>query len=478
MDVGQEFEFGSSTASSPTSDELLKYNFEPVPCEIESTEFDNAPAGEFEFGSSTASSPTLDELLNCNFESVPSEIESIKLESIKSWLLQDTGSSTASSPTLEELLKCHFESVPCDIETITTSVAPVFSDNSDFNNNCAAVQQLTSSSSGSYFQPAESRYSGYNIISQPNEQPVGTTEAQVLKFGVGVNNNCATVQQLTPSSNGAYFQPAESSYSGYNINSQPISYEQPVVTTEAQLLEFGVGVNNNCATVQQLIPPSNGAYCQPAECSYSGHNFISQPIFYEQPQVFIIDAEALPGMSCGEFFSSVKLDSPSKPQEEAITIAQPVVAANSSTQLAGCSTTKRRKRNNAKIDYDTNFYCKECNQKFGRVSSWRQHNKSQHTELPFECTKCGKRFGTQTQLSSHELNHTAAKQIFACDYPDCTRRYVHRKDLRRHKQSHEGYQFICNLCGRGSARNDQFLKHMLTHDNNGKVTRKKPKKIK
>ncbi|XP_053691169.1 zinc finger protein 205-like [Sabethes cyaneus] len=326
------------------------------------------------------------------------------------------GSSTEGSPTLEELLNCHFESVPCDIETITTSVAPVFPDNSDFNNNCAAVQQLTSSSSGSYFQPAESSYSGYNIISQPisYEQPVVTTEAQLLEFGVGVgvNNNCATVQQLIPSSNGAYFQPAESSYSGYNIISQP--NEQPVVTTEAQVLE--------------------------------------------------------------SVLASVKLVSPSKPQEEAIT-AQPVFAANNSTQLAGCSSTKRRKRNNAKIDYDTNFYCKECDQKFGRVGSWRQHNNSQHSELPFECTKCGKRFGTQTQLTVHKLNHTAAKQKFACDYPHCTRRYVHRKDLQRHKQSHEGsYEFICDLCGYGSARKDHILKHRLTVHRNGKVPSKVPKK--
>ncbi|XP_053691170.1 zinc finger protein 333-like [Sabethes cyaneus] len=346
MDVGQEFEFGSSTASSPTSDELLKYNFEPVPCEIESTELDNAPAGEFEFGSSTASLPTLEELSKCHFESVPCDIESIKLDDLPAggWLLQNTpslGDNTIIQDT--------------EAVTISTSVATVFPDNSDPNNNCATVQQLTSSSSGSYFQPAESSYSGYYIISQP------------------------------------------------------ISYEQPVVTTEAQILE--------------------------------------------------------------SVLASVKLVSP---QGEAIT-AQPVFAANNSTQLAPQnSSTKRRKRNNAKIDYDTIFYCKECDQKFGRVGSWRQHNNSQHSELPFECTKCGKRFGTQTQLTVHKLNHTAAKQKFACDYPDCTRRYVHRKDLRRHKQSHEGYQFICDLCGRGSARNDQFLKHMLTHDND-KVPRKKLK---
>ncbi|XP_053691167.1 zinc finger protein 333-like [Sabethes cyaneus] len=393
MDVGQEFEFGSSTASSPTLDELLNCNFESVPSEIESTKLESIKSWLLQdTGSSTASSPTLDELLNCNFESVPSEIESTKLESIKSWLLQDTGSSTASSPTLDELLNCNFESVPSEIESINLESIKswLLQDTSNFPSSFPSLEDNT-------------------IIQDTEAVTISTSVAPVFPDNGDLNNNCAAVQQLTSSSSGSYFQPAESSYSGYNIISQP--NEQPVVTTEAQVLE--------------------------------------------------------------SVLASVKLVSP---QEEAIT-AQPVFAANNSTQLAGCSSTKRRKRNNAKIDYDTIFYCKECDQKFGRVGSWRQHNNSQHSELPFECTKCGKRFGTQTQLTVHKLNHTAAKQKFACDYPHCTRRYVHRKDLQRHKQSHEGsYEFICDLCGYGSARKDHILKHRLTVHRNGKVPPKVPKK--
>ncbi|TDZ26534.1 Zinc finger protein klf1 [Colletotrichum orbiculare MAFF 240422] len=72
----------------------------------------------------------------------------------------------------------------------------------------------------------------------------------------------------------------------------------------------------------------------------------------------------------------------------------------------------------------------------------------------FECPQegCGKSYSRAEHLYRHQLNHTP-KQIYACDFPDCSRTFVRLDLCNRHRDRHTA---------KGSAlnRKDSIMSHM------------------
>ncbi|KAH0433608.1 hypothetical protein CcaCcLH18_05780 [Colletotrichum camelliae] len=72
----------------------------------------------------------------------------------------------------------------------------------------------------------------------------------------------------------------------------------------------------------------------------------------------------------------------------------------------------------------------------------------------FECPQegCGKSYSRAEHLYRHQLNHTP-KQIYACDFPDCTRTFVRLDLCNRHRDRHTA---------KGSAlnRKDSMMSHI------------------
>ncbi|KAH8804986.1 fungal-specific transcription factor domain-containing protein [Xylogone sp. PMI_703] len=87
----------------------------------------------------------------------------------------------------------------------------------------------------------------------------------------------------------------------------------------------------------------------------------------------------------------------------------------------------------------------------------------------FECPQegCGKSYSRAEHLYRHQLNHTP-KQIYACDFPDCTRTFVRQDLCNRHRDRHtaKGSQLHKKdmLLGHGSPSTEQ-RKTMAGHGN-------------
>ncbi|EME40469.1 hypothetical protein DOTSEDRAFT_74144 [Dothistroma septosporum NZE10] len=79
------------------------------------------------------------------------------------------------------------------------------------------------------------------------------------------------------------------------------------------------------------------------------------------------------------------------------------------------------------------------------------------------CDQCGKLFQRSYNLKAHMDTHDPHRdQPHACQYPDCTRRFVRRTDLLRHEQSvHlKERKYRCPLCYGSFARKDTLRRHV------------------
>lgn len=88
---------------------------------------------------------------------------------------------------------------------------------------------------------------------------------------------------------------------------------------------------------------------------------------------------------------------------------------------------------------------------------------SHNGPCPFVCSHpgCGARYGTSSKLGHHVRKHIpTAERPFVCqDCPD--KRFLHRKDLTKHRQSlrHAQPEFRCHRCGAWFTRLDLLRRH-------------------
>lgn len=76
--------------------------------------------------------------------------------------------------------------------------------------------------------------------------------------------------------------------------------------------------------------------------------------------------------------------------------------------------------------------------------------------LEYKCDTCNQLFKNAYNLNKHKLTHIdlSERKVFICEYEDCHRIYLHRRNLTHHVQViHEGVQkgsaVICDYPGCG-----------------------------
>ncbi|KAF6778564.1 hypothetical protein AHF37_01561 [Paragonimus kellicotti] len=83
---------------------------------------------------------------------------------------------------------------------------------------------------------------------------------------------------------------------------------------------------------------------------------------------------------------------------------------------------------------------------------------------------------THQQSHSHVLDHKSTKdnhgqskskpleKAFACQFPNCLKRFARIDELKRHQRTHSDVrQFVCDVCGKGFTRSDHLMTHRRTH---------------
>jgi hypothetical protein len=62
------------------------------------------------------------------------------------------------------------------------------------------------------------------------------------------------------------------------------------------------------------------------------------------------------------------------------------------------------------------------------------------------------------------LANVSYPRLFNCTYPGCTKAYIHKQHLDRHKLSHTRVEIPCTLCPQVLASRANLVSHMKTHD--------------
>ncbi|KAA3676969.1 early growth response protein 1 [Paragonimus westermani] len=83
---------------------------------------------------------------------------------------------------------------------------------------------------------------------------------------------------------------------------------------------------------------------------------------------------------------------------------------------------------------------------------------------------------TNQQPYSHVLDHKPTEdnhgqskskpleKAFACQFPNCSKRFARIDELKRHQRTHSDVrQFVCDVCGKGFTRSDHLMTHRRTH---------------
>lgn len=107
------------------------------------------------------------------------------------------------------------------------------------------------------------------------------------------------------------------------------------------------------------------------------------------------------------------------------------------------------------------YACTECDEKFNRKRSLRDHKLSSHSqEKNFVCDVCQMSFSTRSLLYSHRRKHNTGR--YPCS--ECPKSFARAFDLRIHAVLHTGEKpYICDICNKNFATRQNYNHHWKTH---------------
>ena len=90
------------------------------------------------------------------------------------------------------------------------------------------------------------------------------------------------------------------------------------------------------------------------------------------------------------------------------------------------------------------FCCSYCQMRYDTYKGCYRHTQ-RHFKLKHVCDICQKECQYPGELHAHKRLHTKTG-LYPCTYRGCTRKFVSKKSMWQHTQSHSGQKFECKQC--------------------------------
>ena len=146
-----------------------------------------------------------------------------------------------------------------------------------------------------------------------------------------------------------------------------------------------------------------------------------------------------------------------KKLSEQITLRKHIVSNHEKKKIFPCDSCQSvfDTSEQLKTHQDTHLVCPICDKIFSRKGNVNQHLKTTHsTERDFECTECDQKFTRAWSLKQHVITHSIIKP-FQCQV--CDKSFKSKGDLKEHQKRENARQ--CNICGVPFGFKSQMKKH-------------------
>ena len=109
--------------------------------------------------------------------------------------------------------------------------------------------------------------------------------------------------------------------------------------------------------------------------------------------------------------------------------------------------------------------CKICNRVYPKLANAIRHSKLHVENATHQCVHCGRQFGFGDDFIDHMLRHNQFKP-HACDFPGCKKSFMKVHKLKIHRATHNQNAeklYQCDKCERRFAELEYLKKHLYRH---------------
>lgn len=117
---------------------------------------------------------------------------------------------------------------------------------------------------------------------------------------------------------------------------------------------------------------------------------------------------------------------------------------------------------------DKKYKCPICDKRFITLSTLNTHLKIHPLDSEIPCSKCGKKLPNCVE---YNLHMKSCPENFICKI--CNKKWDSIAQLNGHMNSHSELSLVCAYCGSTFTSNNNFMKHLKTHNSEEEVANEK-----